>query len=320
MSRDCTAAVTLRPCYLCAQLGHDGRDCPNAVCWKCNQPGHQSRDCPGVRKLPPWDKRIDVCLRCGRGDCPCAGQGDYARAEGGCTSTYRKTDLQNVRCFSCGKLGHTGCQQPKAELPRPSCFNCGEGGHTADECFKEKPIAVRVERQMTRAGGGRGERNGSRGGWRDGRREERYPDDGRGRHNGGYGARGGPSQGYGGPESYDGYGGYGGSGGRERAREYRGGGAGYGARYEAPRVDDFPRGGGGDGGWRSGGPSRHPSRNSFAPLDEDFTGRGPPGFLERAGKRRRSPEVVPPSLGEGRRGDGGWGNQKGSQNRNKRRR
>ena len=30
---------------------------------------------------------------------------------------------------------------------RPSCYYCGEGGHTAAECSREKPIAVRNERQ-----------------------------------------------------------------------------------------------------------------------------------------------------------------------------
>jgi Zinc knuckle len=30
---------------------------------------------------------------------------------------------------------------------RPSCYNCGEGGHTAPDCRRDKPIAVRNERQ-----------------------------------------------------------------------------------------------------------------------------------------------------------------------------
>lgn len=179
MARDCTNPPRLRSCYLCAEFGHDGRDCPNQLCWKCQRTGHQSRDCPFIshqnntkggphgnkKRVRAWDDEDNptVCLKCGRAECPCAGYGDYARAEGGCTSSYKVKDLEKVRCYVCGKRGHLACSRtgdggmnggtnvvPVLQvlpLTKLSCYNCGEGGHTAERCWKEKPIPMRAERQ-----------------------------------------------------------------------------------------------------------------------------------------------------------------------------
>jgi hypothetical protein len=170
MARDCTNPPRLRSCYLCAEFGHDGRDCPNQLCWKCLKSGHQSRDCPFLahhnekmnknnskKRVRAWDEEDNptVCLKCGRPECPCAGYGDYARAEGGCTNSYKPKDLEKVRCYMCGQKGHLACMNGNSadgvvlQLPpiKISCYNCGEGGHSAENCRKEKPVSMRAERQ-----------------------------------------------------------------------------------------------------------------------------------------------------------------------------
>ena len=211
MARDCTNAPRLRSCYLCAEFGHDGRDCPNQLCWRCQRTGHQSRDCPFVqqnggagggggagnrKRVRTWDEEDNptVCLKCGRTECPCAGYGDYARAEGGCTNSYKNKDLEKVRCFVCGHKGHLACtktiestgvtttvvvvQALPPPMPKPSCYNCGEGGHTAEKCWKEKPVPMRAERDRDRnerrpSGGVSGGRYAYSGGDRD-RDVDRY--------------------------------------------------------------------------------------------------------------------------------------------------
>lgn len=52
-----------------------------------------------------------VCLRCGRDDCGCAGLGDYARFEGGCSKGYLFRDLYDVRCCVCFRIGHLCCKE-----------------------------------------------------------------------------------------------------------------------------------------------------------------------------------------------------------------
>jgi Zinc knuckle len=183
-ARDCTNPPRLRSCYLCAEFGHDGRDCPNQLCWKCQRAGHQSRDCPIIshqhnttgggshiihdnkKRVRAWDEEDTptVCLKCGRPECSCAGYGDYARAEGGCTNSYKNRDLEKVRCYVCGHRGHLACTGSNKAVVLPpqlptklSCYNCGEGGHTAETCRKEKPIPMRAERQRD---GGRDDRGG----------------------------------------------------------------------------------------------------------------------------------------------------------------
>mmetsp|Transcript_681 Transcript_681/g.1630 ORF Transcript_681/g.1630 Transcript_681/m.1630 type:complete len:289 (-) Transcript_681:26-892(-) len=138
ISRDCTNEARQKPCILCAQFGHNRNDCPQALCFKCKQPGHQSRDCPGPL-------RDGTCLRCGSRSCACAGQADYIRANGGCTNSYRRSDLTLVRCFSCGRFGHLTCKRAPSSLPGTSCYNCGDADHMGGDCWKPMPGPMRGE-------------------------------------------------------------------------------------------------------------------------------------------------------------------------------
>lgn len=130
------------------------------LCWKCQKRGHLSRECPyGAGGLEPWESGAagpPLCMRCGRGECPAAGQRDYFRAEGGCTMPYLRGDLERARCYVCGARGHLCCAPAPAEPTRPSCYNCGAGGHTAAECARDTPHVIRSERSG-RGGGGGGE-------------------------------------------------------------------------------------------------------------------------------------------------------------------
>lgn len=178
MAKDCTS-VSIRACFVCAEYGHDSKDCPHSVCWKCNRHGHQARDCTGIDAWTATEKKDDknkkkkkkgrkesesqdddesdigpgkvepVCLRCGSRGCPCAGHGDYARAQGRCTMTsYSRSDLKLVECYHCGKRGHTGCAEIEEELPRPTCYNCGDGGHVAADCYREPTRMVKSEKSL----------------------------------------------------------------------------------------------------------------------------------------------------------------------------
>ena len=222
MARDCTNAPRLRPCFLCAEFGHDGRDCPNQLCWKCSRTGHQSRDCPyGNRKVKTWaddddengengdEEAVPVCIRCGREDCACVCQGDYVRAEGGCTAPYRKRDLRQVCCFVCGQRGHLSCGVVSStvdalrggggargggggDVTKASCYNCGEGGHVGEACTRRGMLpAVRSERVNDRSNNGGGGGGGGGGGSYSAQRhytsEQNYSSSRGGEGGGGYG-------------------------------------------------------------------------------------------------------------------------------------
>ncbi|KAI3438578.1 hypothetical protein D9Q98_001003 [Chlorella vulgaris] len=147
-ARDCSAEAKERSCFLCSQFGHDSRDCPSSMCWRCQRPGHLARDCPyGYRQQASWDEGATlVCLRCGSGSCPCAGEKDVVRAEGGCKGHYAQHDLQLVRCYSCGRRGHLNCATTPIQPAKLSCANCGQGGHNAGDCARELPQVMRGER------------------------------------------------------------------------------------------------------------------------------------------------------------------------------
>lgn len=46
-----------------------------------------------------------------------------------------RTDLSEMRCFKCNKVGHTAIY---CLLPKLVCFNCSERGYISRECGKQK--------------------------------------------------------------------------------------------------------------------------------------------------------------------------------------
>ena len=147
MARDCTGPAQARPCFLCAETGHDSTACPNTVCFKCGTRGHRLRDCRGKADPQP-------CMRCGDPTCGAIGAGDAFRAEGvSCSGMPRPEDMARVICIVCGQPGHLCCADwappPGAT---PSCFNCGEEGHVGTECKGPRPRGA----DLALAGPGRG--------------------------------------------------------------------------------------------------------------------------------------------------------------------
>ena len=118
----CPNEEKLRPCALCAQLGHDMWSCPmKCVCFNCGVPGHQSRDCPHRRGLP---KRI-ICTICF--------QNGHHRFD--CRERPWNAPSRDAICMQCGKKGHFMCSELRwfFGLKGSTCFNCG-GAHPGERC------------------------------------------------------------------------------------------------------------------------------------------------------------------------------------------
>eukprot|EP00985_Skeletonema_marinoi_P021717 scaffold13472_cov175-Skeletonema_marinoi.AAC.1 len=111
---NCPNEEKLRPCALCAQLGHEMWTCPmKCVCFNCGVPGHQSRDCPHRRGLP---NRI-ICTVCY--------QNGHHRFD--CRERPWNAPSKDAICMQCGQEGHFMCSEMRwfFGLRGVTCFNCG---------------------------------------------------------------------------------------------------------------------------------------------------------------------------------------------------
>uniref|UniRef100_A0A7S0VKP6 CCHC-type domain-containing protein n=1 Tax=Polytomella parva TaxID=51329 RepID=A0A7S0VKP6_9CHLO len=143
-ARICTNEAREKPCYSCAQFGHEGKDCPNKLCFRCGRPGHLSRECTSAA----ISSIASICLRCGSADCTAAGRADFHRYEGGCSRAYLASDLRRIRCQVCGLRGHLSCKGAPRDTCPVSCCNCGEAGHFSTACPKGMPKHLKAERNM----------------------------------------------------------------------------------------------------------------------------------------------------------------------------
>ena len=119
---NCPNEEKLRPCALCAQLGHEMWTCPmKCVCFNCGVPGHQSRDCPHRRGLP---NRI-ICTVCY--------QNGHHRFD--CRERPWNAPSKDAICMQCGQEGHFMCSEMRwfFGLRGVTCFNCG-GNHLGERC------------------------------------------------------------------------------------------------------------------------------------------------------------------------------------------
>ncbi|WIA33218.1 hypothetical protein OEZ86_006364 [Tetradesmus obliquus] len=97
LAKDCSLSAA-KPCYYCAQYGHEPFSCPHRLCFRCGEPGHMTKDC-SLQRGQVKDGGRGLCLRCGRAECAAADYSDWFRFEGGCSHDYFVADLDQVRCL-----------------------------------------------------------------------------------------------------------------------------------------------------------------------------------------------------------------------------
>lgn len=77
LAKDCSLSAA-KPCYYCAQYGHEPFSCPHRLCFRCGEPGHMTKDCSLQRGQVKGGGR-GLCLRCGRAECAAADYSDWFR-------------------------------------------------------------------------------------------------------------------------------------------------------------------------------------------------------------------------------------------------
>ncbi|XP_073128195.1 uncharacterized protein [Henckelia pumila] len=119
----------LKPCYICADWGHNGKFCPQVnTCSVCSK--EESKN--NVEE----DHTSLFCLKCG-------GTG---HAMFSCTNDYDPEDLKGVQCYICMDFGHLCCTENNTEGPtQASCYNCGQSGHHGFECTKMNVVTNKLQ-------------------------------------------------------------------------------------------------------------------------------------------------------------------------------
>ncbi|KAH7426903.1 hypothetical protein KP509_10G021500 [Ceratopteris richardii] len=129
-SNECTNIVRKKACYVCGNLDHEVKDCPQSSCLICQEKGHFSRSCPnkGNENSRIWERR-NFCLRCG----------NMGHDMSICDSEYDPEDLKGIQCYVCKDYGHLCCVDVALSSERTdTCYNCGEAGHTGVGCAKSR--------------------------------------------------------------------------------------------------------------------------------------------------------------------------------------
>jgi cellular nucleic acid-binding protein len=144
IAADCTNNRRIKPCPLCADLGHHDqpRLCPmRNVCFTCGVPGHVSRECrwtqqqnPRRNAQFPLPRRI-ICTVCY----------DHRHHRSQCRAGLSSSrnviappSAPAAVCFTCGNVGHYMCKniEWRFGLRGISCANCGMPGHNVFQCSR----------------------------------------------------------------------------------------------------------------------------------------------------------------------------------------
>lgn len=123
MAKDCPNDGQLKPCGLCAGLGHEMWACPlKSICFNCGVPGHVSRECNQRRGLPER-KICTICFR-----------SDHHRFQ--CRERPWNAPFQDAICMQTGRQGQLMKNEMRwfFGLRGVSCFNCGQKGHLGIDC------------------------------------------------------------------------------------------------------------------------------------------------------------------------------------------
>ena len=134
--------------------------CPAAAAPR--RTGHGRRaPAPPATPQPTWRSRCASCAA-GGGTCAACRRPQPPTGAAQARGKLRTPSAGDAVAFAGAQCWVCQLSTPLSGLPevldmhlmvatllanRPSCYNCGEGGHTAPECRREKPIAVRNERQ-----------------------------------------------------------------------------------------------------------------------------------------------------------------------------